>query len=160
MLSRVFLKEYEEEQRILAALSQMFKASLKDLESKAGQNIEELKSLKTELSALKSKLNAQEGRELLERASKIGDIKLIAGFRPELDREGLQNTGDALKSASEDVVAVLATEINDKLTFLAVCGKNAIAKGIKAGDIIKQVTAITGGRGGKPDLLWAAARTS
>jgi len=150
---RVFLKEYEEEQRILAALSQMFKASLKDLESKAGQNIEELKSLKTELSALKSKLNAQEGRELLERASKIGDIKLIAGFRPELDREGLQNTGDALKSASEDVVAVLATEINGKLTFLAVCGKNAIAKGIKAGDIIKQVTAITGGRGGgKPDF--------
>ena len=89
----------------------------------------------------------------MERASKIGDIKLIAGFRPELDREGLQNTGDALKSASEDVVAVLATEINGKLTFLAVCGKNAIAKGIKAGDIIKQVTAITGGRGGgKPDF--------
>lgn len=149
----VFFKEYDEEQRILASLSQMFKVGHKDLVARVKQNIEELKSAKTMLTGLKNKMDSQEGRGLLESASKIGDIKLIAAFRPELDKEGLQNMGDALKSASEDVVAVLASEINDKLTFLAVCGKNAIAKGIKAGDIIKQVTAITGGRGGgKPDF--------
>ncbi len=143
-----FFKEYDEEQRILASLSQIFKVGHKDLEARVKQNIEELKSVKTMLAGLKNKLDSQEGRGLLESASRIGDIKLIAAFRPELDKEGLQNMGDVLKSASEDVVAVLASEINDKLTFLAVCGKNAIAKGIKAGDIIKQVTAITGGRGG------------
>lgn len=149
----VFFKEYDEEQRILASLSQMFKVGHKDLVARVKQNIEELKSAKTMLTGLKNKMDSQEGRGLLESASKIGDIKLIAAFRPELDKEGLQNMGDALKSASEDVVAVLASEINDKLTFLAVCGKNAIAKGIKAGDIIKRVTAITGGRGGgKPDF--------
>lgn len=149
----VFFKEYDEEQRILASLSQMFKVGHKDLEARVKQNIEELKSVRTMLSDLKNKLDSQEGRGLLESASRIGDIKLIAAFRPELDKEGLRNMGDALKATSEDVVAVLASEVNDKLTFLAVCGKNAIAKGIKAGDIIKQVTAITGGRGGgKPDF--------
>lgn len=148
-----FFKSYNEEQRILESLSQIFKAGIKELESKAMQNADELKSIKAKLTSLKNRLDANEGRGLLESAAKIGDIKLVASFRPELDKEGLQNTGDALKSASEDVVAVLATETNGKLTFLAVCGKNAVARGIKAGDIIKQVTAITGGRGGgKPDF--------
>ena len=50
------------------------------------------------------------------------------------------------------MVAVLATVNGEKITFLAVCGKEAVAKGIKAGEIIKNVTAICGGKGGgKPD---------
>ena len=50
------------------------------------------------------------------------------------------------------VVAVLASVNGEKITFLAVCGKEAVARGIKAGDIVKQVSAIAGGSGGgKPD---------
>ena len=51
-----------------------------------------------------------------------------------------------------NVVAVLSTIKDGKITFLAVCGKEAVAKGVKAGDIVKQVSAIAGGSGGgKPD---------
>ena len=49
--------------------------------------------------------------------------------------------GDFLKDREPNVVAVLATVAGEKITFLAVCGKQAVAKGIKAGDIIKQVSA-------------------
>ena len=50
------------------------------------------------------------------------------------------------------VVAVLAAVNDGKITFLAVCGKDAVAKGVKAGDIIKAVAPICGGNGGgKPD---------
>ena len=39
-----------------------------------------------------------------------------------------------------------------KVTLLAVCGKDAVARGIKAGDIIKAIAPICGGKGGgKPD---------
>lgn len=44
--------------------------------------------------------------------------------------------------------AVLASVKDGKITFLAVCGKDAVAAGVKAGDIIRQVTALTGGKGG------------
>ena len=60
----------------------------------------------------------------------------------------------ALAPLYEDpkVVAVLAAVNEGKITFLAVCGKEAVKAGIKAGDIIKQVSAIAGGSGGgKPD---------
>ena len=49
-------------------------------------------------------------------------------------------------------MAVLASVSGEKITFLAVCGKEAVAKGIKAGDLIRSVSKIAGGSGGgKPD---------
>ena len=60
--------------------------------------------------------------------------------------------GDFLRDKDQTVVAVLSAVREEKITFLAVCGKEAVAKGIKAGDIIKSVTAICGGKGGgRPD---------
>ena len=62
------------------------------------------------------------------------------------------STGDMFREKEPAIVAVLATVNNDKITFLAVCGKDAVAKGIKAGDLVKNVCAICGGKGGgKPD---------
>ena len=49
-------------------------------------------------------------------------------------------------------MAVLSAVNDGKITFLSVCGKAAVARGIKAGDLIRKVTAICGGKGGgKPD---------
>ena len=68
------------------------------------------------------------------------------------DANKLRQMGDMLRDKAPNVVAVLATVNGEKITFLAVCGKEAVAKGIKAGEIIKNVTAICGGKGGgKPD---------
>jgi alanyl-tRNA synthetase len=60
--------------------------------------------------------------------------------------------GDFLRDKESSVVAVLSSINGEKVTFLAVCGKDAVAKGIKAGDLVKNVCAICGGKGGgKPD---------
>ena len=43
-------------------------------------------------------------------------------------------------------------EMGEKVSFLAVCGKEAVARGIKAGELVKSVSAVCGGKGGgKPD---------
>ena len=50
------------------------------------------------------------------------------------------------------MVAVLAGVTGEKISLLAVCGKDAVAKGVKAGELVKKVSAICGGSGGgKPD---------
>ena len=60
--------------------------------------------------------------------------------------------GDTLRDKAPNVVAVLSTVSGDKLTFLAICGKEAIAKGMKAGELVKLVCSACGGSGGgKPD---------
>jgi alanyl-tRNA synthetase len=60
--------------------------------------------------------------------------------------------GDTLRDKSADLVAVLTTVNGEKITILAVCGKDAISRGIKAGELVKQVCSVCGGSGGgKPD---------
>ena len=56
--------------------------------------------------------------------------------------------GDVLRDKDKAVVALLASVNGEKISYLCVCGSDAVAKGIKAGDVIRCVTAITGGKGG------------
>ena len=57
-----------------------------------------------------------------------------------------------MRDKDKAVVALLASVNGDKISYLCVCGPEAVAAGIKAGDVIRHVTAITNGKGGgKPD---------
>ena len=77
---------------------------------------------------------------------------MVTVTRSDIETNDLRKMGDFLKDKAADVVALLAAVQGDKITLNAVCGKNAIAKGIKAGDIIKNLAPICGGKGGgKPD---------
>ena len=68
------------------------------------------------------------------------------------DANALRQMGDVLRDKDSAVVAVIAAVNGEKISFQCVCGKDAVAKGLKAGDIIKNITAIAGGKGGgKPD---------
>ena len=76
----------------------------------------------------------------------------IARMVADADANRLRQMGDMMRDKASNVVAVLATVNGEKITFLAVCGKDAVAKGIKAGDLVKLVSGICGGKGGgKPD---------
>ena len=82
----------------------------------------------------------------------MGGYKVLTVTVPNADPGKLRQMGDMLREKDPKVVAVLATVNGDKPTFLAVCGKDAVAGGIKAGELVKQVCSCCGGSGGgKPD---------
>ena len=67
------------------------------------------------------------------------------------DANSLRQLGDVLRDKDPAVVAVIALA-GEKATLQAVCGKDAVARGVKAGDIIRTVAPIVGGKGGgKPE---------
>ena len=69
-----------------------------------------------------------------------------------MDANALRKLGDFLRDKEPKIVGVLASVNDGKVPLLAVCGKDAVASGVKAGDIIKAIAPICGGRGGgKPD---------
>ena len=79
-------------------------------------------------------------------------LKVVTASRENTDANDLRKLGDFLRDKDPDTVAVLATATESKVTFVAVCGKNAVARGIRAGDLVRAVSAVTGGKGGgKPD---------
>ena len=64
-----------------------------------------------------------------------------------------------MAASIEDGIAVLCGEQNGKVTIAASCSKSAIAAGVKAGALVKEVAAVTGGNGGgKPDFAMAGAK--
>ncbi len=114
--------------------------------------LEEMKNLKKAIEAYKAKEAAGEVDRFLFSAHKIGDLRVLTTTVQGADAGKLRQMGDSLRDKSSDIVAVLSTVNEGKITFLAVCGKDAIAKGIKAGDLVKLVCSACGGSGGgKPD---------
>ena len=84
-------------------------------------------------------------------AETVGPVKVVAA-RAEGDANALRKQGDSLRDKEPAVVALLAAVNGEKLSFLCVCGKDAVAAGLKAGDLVRAVAAVAGGKGGgKPD---------
>jgi len=82
----------------------------------------------------------------------VKGLRIVTCSKEGCDANTLRQLGDVLRDKCSNVVAVVASANGDKITFQCVCGKDAVAKGIKAGDIIRSITAIAGGKGGgKPD---------
>ncbi len=112
----------------------------------------ELRELRRQLEQMKAKESLSEVSGLLDAAQDVGGLRVLAVSRPGMDPGALRQLGDFLRDKEENIVAVLAAVNEGKLSFLAVCGKGAVSRGVKAGEIIRHVTAICGGKGGgKPD---------
>ena len=75
-------------------------------------------------------------------AKELGGLKVLTANRSGLDANEMRRMGDFLRDKEPGVVGVLASINGEKVSLLAVCGKEAVAKGIKAGDIIKAIAPI------------------
>jgi alanyl-tRNA synthetase len=136
----------------LAALSALFKTNAADLLQKAEQQANELREAKRLIEQYKAKESAGGADELLKNAKSIGGLTVVTCSKENCDANTLRQMGDVLRDKAGNVVAVIASVNGDKITFQCVCGKQAVAKGVKAGDIIRSITAIAGGKGGgRPD---------
>jgi alanyl-tRNA synthetase len=133
-------------------IANMMKVRPDELQERVKAEIAEMKELRKKLEQYQAKESLNEVADLLNSAQDIGGLKVLTAKCPASEANSLRQMGDFLRDKEETVVAVLAAVNGEKITFLAVCGKEAIKKGIKAGDLIRHVTAICGGKGGgKPD---------
>ena len=123
-----------------------------ELEDKLSAQLEEIKNLEKEIESYKAKEAAGAVDQMLSAAKTVGSVKVLTMNMPGADAGKLRQMGDVLRDKDGAVVAVLASAAGEKVTFLAVCGKDAVKAGVKAGDIVKHVCSCCGGNGGgKPD---------
>ncbi|MGN0968064.1 MAG: alanine--tRNA ligase, partial [Oscillospiraceae bacterium] len=146
------LAAMDKNREMLFQAAEALKAKPGELIQKAQAHMEEMRSMRSALEKYKAKEALGEAERFLFSAHEVGSLRVLTSTVPNADANKLRQMGDMLRDKAPNIVAVLAAVKDEKITFLAVCGKEAVAKGVKAGDIIKQVCAIAGGSGGgKPD---------
>ena len=149
---RLSLEGMEKSRGVLSKAAQFFKAAPSELLERLEQQAGEMKQLRQALDKFKSEASLGEAKQFLAAAKTVKGLHVLTGTRHGLDANAMRKMGDFLRDKDPAVVGVLASIAEDKITFLAVCGKTAVEKGVKAGDLVKLVSGICGGKGGgKPD---------
>ena len=146
------LEELRSGQEKLIRAAQLLKTTSNELESRIGGMLSEMKEIRSQLEKFKEQASLGEARTFLTSAKEMKGLKLVTAQRDGMDANALRKLGDFLRDKEPKIVGVLASVNEGKVTLLAVCGKEAVASGVKAGDIIKSIAPICGGKGGgKPD---------
>jgi len=90
---------------------------------------------------------------LLDQATSCGEVTVVVGEVPQAGADALRGAIDWLRNKTEASAVLLVTASDDKVTLIAGMSKSVVAKGAKAGDLIKEVAPLVGGRGGgRPDM--------
>ena len=146
---------------IIGAARALKVANPADLEKKAVSVANELKDKDREIASLTSELTNLRSGSLFDNVTEIGGLRVISAVAGEVTVDELRQLSDKAKAMGDDIVCVLAAVNKEKasLNFAASCGKDAVAKGVKAGDVVRAVAQKAGGNGGgKPDFAMAGAK--
>lgn len=112
----------------------------------------EIRAAKHEIDALNSRLASFQTEELMHSAVKVGSVQVIVKKTENVPFETARVLCDEIKGNNPDTAVVISVLSDGILKFIAGCGKEAVQAGAHAGNIAKQVAALTGGNGGgRPD---------
>ncbi len=143
----------DEKDALLHSTAKELKAPvINELPMKAAALQSELKTAKNEIDELGARLAMGQLDAVRAGAVEVNCIKVMTYTLKNVSSDMPRAICDEIKASDDDAVAVIALVNGEKLTFAACCGKNAVAHGAHAGNILKQVSAICGGGGGgRPD---------
>ena len=140
-------------------IAAMLKSGEKEVISKLESVMNDFKAAEKKIAALNEEITRLKSADMFKEPVKIGEIDVYTASLEGVTPDALRSMGDELKAKGDNVVAVLSTVNGDKANFAAVCGKAAIAKGIKAGNLVKEIATLAGGGGGgRPDSAMAGAK--
>ncbi len=146
------LEQMNRAQEMLFQAAAELKAKPAELREKAVQMNAELRELRQTIEKLKAREFTGQAEQFLMSAKAVKGLKVFSMSRDGLSADDMRRMGDFLRDKEPGVVALLAGVNEGKITFQAICGKEAVARGVKAGEIIKAIAPICGGKGGgKPD---------
>ena len=139
-------------QELLFQAAEAMKAKPGELREKAAAAMAEIKRLHQTIEKFEAEASLGQAQQFLTAAKEVGGCGCSLASVPAWMGMPCGRWGTSSGTRSPRWWRCWASTNEDKITFLAVCGKEAVAQGVKAGDLVKSVCAICGGKGGgKPD---------
>ncbi len=130
-----------------------------EIAKRAGAVMTELKETRQALEKAESKLAGSKIGDILSKAQLIGNVRVAVARLDGTDANELRKMADTIKAENTDAVLVLSAVNGEKITFCACCGKDSIAAGAHAGNLVREIAKLAGGNGGgKPDSAMAGGK--
>ena len=133
--------------------------NMKDVAARAQAVTAELKEANKQLEIAKAKLASSQIDGLFQNATDVDGVRIVTVYLNGTTPDTLRSMMDKLRDKEPNAVGALIGTDGSKTTLAVGVGKNALARGLKAGALVKQIAAIAGGNGGgKPDFAMAGIR--
>lgn len=153
------LASYIENDNLIKSSASVLKTGVNDIKEKIDSLVADNKSKDKEIQALNAELTKLKSADALSKPVDVDGLEVYIARLDGTTPDALRTMGDDIKSQNDNAVAVIAGVNGEKASIAAVCGKNAIAKGVKAGDVVREVAKLAGGGGGgRPDSAMAGAK--
>lgn len=150
---------YKEMEKTLSEAAKAAKATPANLVEKIEHMLAEMKTLQSEIEALKSKAAKDALGDVMNQVVDVNGVKLLATKVEGVDMNGLRDLGDQLKEKLGQGVVVIASSVDGKVNLIAMATDEAMAKGAHAGNLIKGIAALVGGGGGgRPNMAQAGGK--
>ena len=147
-------------EKTLNKTASLLKSRNNEVVEKIEALLTQVKTLEQQLAVANSKMAQETASELLATAIDVNGVTIVNAEVEIEDMDGLRNLADLLRDKLTVGVIVLGAKIaDDKVNFVVMATKDAVAKGIHAGNIIKETAKVAGGGGGgRPDMAQAGGK--
>ena len=147
-------------EKTLNKAASLLKSRNNEVVEKIEALLTQVKTLEQQLAVSNSKMAQETASELLATAIDVNGVTIVNAEVEIEDMDGLRNLADLLRDKLTVGVIVLGAKIaDDKVNFVVMATKDAVAKGIHAGNIIKETAKVAGGGGGgRPDMAQAGGK--
>ncbi|MCI1726764.1 MAG: alanine--tRNA ligase [Lachnospiraceae bacterium] len=136
------------------------------LKTSPSEALERVKHLNTEVRELNSQLESMKTKMAQE---SLGDVtsdilekdgvKILCRKLEGTDPNGMRELSDQLKEQLGDCIIVLISVSDGRVNLLAAASDGAVKKGAHAGNLIKEIAGIVGGKGGgRPNMAQAGGK--
>ncbi len=140
-------------------LSSVMKTSKEDIIGKVNTLKKEIKEKEKEIQKLNNELLKKNLDQILDQYEEINGIKLFALKLKDKEANNLREIADKIKDKNESCAVLLASDLGDKVLFVAAVTKDLVQKGVNAGNMVKEAAKVAGGGGGgRPDFAQAGGK--
>lgn len=156
---RAAINYMEELSNITDEISSKMKVSKEELPGKINNLKKEAKEKDKEIQKLNNELLKKSMDQILDQYEEVGGIKLFALKLKDKDANSLREIADKIKDKNESCAVLLASDLGDKVLFVAAVTKDLVQKGVNAGNMVKEAAKTAGGGGGgRPDFAQAGGK--
>ncbi len=154
-----FINAYKESENAVKGVALALKSNESDVVNRVNALVSENKELQKEIQSLTAEITRLKSADMFSKPEIIDGLEVLVAKIDGATPDALRSMGDDIKAQNDNAVAVIAGVNGEKATIVTVCGKNAIAKGVKAGDVVREIAKLAGGGGGgRPDSAMAGAK--